>query len=182
MVLAQVAAGAAVQCPGNICEGWASNSEGQIAYAQFHPTLENANNWQVVSPWIADPSKPPNVGYGLFSTYAATQGLDPNKAYKVNAWYQGFTLNIEVPGTQVEVVPSGYVEDPFTFMHNGDTSYLDLWSLFGAGHYVDGANGGYHVDAFGVLNPLHYADFLAGWITGPGPTMTFTCQVNTGCH
>jgi len=60
MVLAQVAAGAAVQCPGNICEGWASNGEGQIAYAQFHPTLENANNWQVVSPWIADPSLPQN--------------------------------------------------------------------------------------------------------------------------
>jgi hypothetical protein len=60
MVAAMVSADAAVQCPGNICEGWASNGNGQIAYAQFHPTLENANNWQVVTPWIADPSLPQN--------------------------------------------------------------------------------------------------------------------------
>ncbi len=51
------------------------------------------------------------------------------------------------------------------------------------GHYVLGDNGGqYHEDVFAVLNPLHYADYLVGAITGPGPTMPLTCQMNIGCY
>ena len=124
-----------------------------------------------------------NVAYGLFSTFAAAQGLDPNRTYTVNTWYQASELNIQVVGDTVMEVPVSYTLDPLTFTHNGDSSYFDLSNLFDADHYVFDAGGvEYHQDLFGALNPLHYLDWAVGYITGPGPITAFTCQVNVGCH
>jgi hypothetical protein len=179
-----LAGGAGAQCPNNFCSGFAPVGNGQIAFVQFvaHAGLGGSGYDMLTQP-ISDPTLSGKGTYALFSTYAATQGLNPSTAYTVRGWNQGATFNIEVLRTQVEVVPPGYVRDPFAFTHHGATSYLDPWSLFGAGHYVLGDTaGGYHEDAFGVLNPLHYADYLAGRIFGRGPTMTFTCQANVGCY
>jgi hypothetical protein len=182
MALHWIDIGSAVQCPNNFCSGFAPIANGLFAFLQFNG---GTGQYDVLSEPIADASLPENVAYGLFLTFAASQGLSANRAYTVKGWYKGLELNIQVPAdVGVMEVPTDWTLDPATWTHEGDTSYFDLWRLFDAGHYVFDPIGGvqYHEDIFGALLPFHYADWLIGKITGPGPTMSFTCQVGQGCQ
>ncbi|HEV2499939.1 MAG TPA: RHS repeat-associated core domain-containing protein [Terriglobia bacterium] len=136
--------------------------------------------------WRTDVAlQPQNQAYGLFSTAANQENLDPSKTYTVKAYYQGLEMNIQVQGVPLDtsLLPFGSVQDPFTFTHNGNTSYFQLWSLFDSSHYVADPSGfGFHQDLFGPLNPPHYVDWAAGSLLGRSPTMTFICQMGAGCY
>ena len=158
--------------------GWIGDQYYSIFHPKWFNTFDEYANWAT---GIA--AEPQNVAYGEFLTYRADQRLNPNRAYQVSAWYQGLELNIQVADVNVMEVPADWALDPFTWTHGGDTSYFDLWSLFDSGHYVFDPEGvQYHDDVFGPLVPFHYLDWAVGTITGPGPSMTFTCQVNVGCQ
>jgi hypothetical protein len=82
----------------------------------------------------------------------------------------------------IAIALRAYVQDPLEFVHQAD-SYFDLWALFNMGHYVADPNGfGFHQDAFGVLNPLHYVDFAFWELFGSSAPTTLTCQMNVGCQ
>lgn len=96
---------------------------GQVAYAQFNPTTENAGNWQAVTGWSPDPSLPENFSVQARDAQAAALSAaiaancasgqtaqkacsvaeallsdpdDPNNKATANGYFQGGNFNFNV--------------------------------------------------------------------------------------
>jgi hypothetical protein len=126
--------------------------------------------------------------FALFAQVLKTLGINVS-SITVRAWTSGLfnTLNIQLrgivlsPGQLGSLLDASFVKDLLTFNHGGDTSFLQLFDLFSAGHFVADALGvEFHVDPFGALNPAHWPDFAFG-IFGQTWNGSYTCTA-TGCH
>ena len=186
--------GGANQCPNNVCEGWGTNAQGQVAYEQFQPTITNPNNWTVLSSPVPDPSLSIiqiNAAYQLgcqYATFACGVGDS------VSVRYVGSTYNVTLNGNPLDkdaAAEDGY-QDPTGSFHNGDSSwYIGLGGLLGIdeGHVVDATQYGgveAHYDTFGPYNPLHWVlEALPSLFIntrGSATPVQYTCSINGGCQ
>ena len=190
---------AVVECPNDVCAGWASAGSSKIAYYRFGAYADGTSGYYRAAPAVADPSAQENQVYRAFLLAAqyATTTLDPNQWTAVVVRYVGSTYNVQLPTNDLNVDQASEdgFKDPITMVHAGNQSYyLGFWNLgtVDAGHVVQDPTGVQaHYDNFGPADPLHW---IFEWIpslmfntqrqadaTNSNTRTTWVCSINLGC-
>lgn len=191
-VLSAIGAGAAVRCPNDVCSGWGSNGQGQIAYVQYAAHADRSQGYTPVTTPIPDPSLPQNQAYAAYMLDCAHSATPCAGSNQVTTRYQGLAGNYALGGSTLNSTSvTGMIPDPSitsNAMHGG-VSWYD-WSLIGTGHVATNPYGEVesHFDTFSpiFLTPLHFLfDVLPSFFVNRAPGVagpSYTCSPGVGCH
>lgn len=124
---------------------------------------------------------PQNQIYAVFAALCTNEKCNPTQTFSVNYQFAKGVYNVSINGFALNTGNlDGYWQDPFGFMHNGDSSWISGYFLDSI-HLIDSHPMSGHIDPFGPLNPLHYLLQFPAMLFPANPPSVATCSVASGC-